>query len=143
MKIGLRHVGLIVNDAEKALKFYHGLLGFIPKADQIESDKFFQNLVGIKGAKARTIKCYSSFDNSCIELIEYIFPTAKNRIKNLNSKGFNHIALNVDNIDRCYSDLIEVGIKFLSKPTNNNSNSARVAFCVDFEGNYIELVQII
>ena len=40
MKIGLRHVGLIVNDAEKALTLYRDILNFVPRVDQIESDNF-------------------------------------------------------------------------------------------------------
>ena len=107
--ISLRHVGLIVKDIEQSYKLYRDLLGFIPEIDHVEEGFFYEHLTGIKDGKARTSKCYAG-DGSCIELIEYISHDPESRIKGLLSEGFNHIALNVENIDSlCLS------IKILSK----------------------------
>ena len=96
--ISLRHVGLIVDDIGKSLTLYEDVFGFKPQVDQIESGSFFEHLTGITSGIARTCKCYAE-DGSCIELIEYISHDAKERTKELLSSGFNHIALNIPNIE--------------------------------------------
>ena len=143
MKIGLRHVGLIVSDAEKALTLYRDIFNFIPKVDQIESDDFFQKLVGIDGSSARTIKCYSAHDDSCIEIIEYKRPDMIKRVKDINSLGFNHIAINTNNLKELCIKLKSIGLSFINEPLINHDKTAIVAFCSDFEGNLLELVELI
>lgn len=143
MKIGLRHVGLIVNDAEKALTLYRDILNFVPRVDQIESDNFFQKLVGIDGSCARTIKCYSVHDDSCIEIIEYQKPDMIQRVKDINALGFNHIAINTDDMEELCIKLKAIGLSFINDPSINNDKTAIVAFCSDFEGNLLELVELI
>ena len=101
----LRHVGLIVRDSTKALRLYSEILGFQPKIDQVESGKFFEQLTGINDAKARTIKCFSSLDNSCIEIIEFLTPVSNSRKKDLAYEGFNHIALNVKDLEAIHTKL--------------------------------------
>jgi catechol 2,3-dioxygenase-like lactoylglutathione lyase family enzyme len=140
---GLRHAGLIVNDAEKALTLYRDILNFNPKVDQIESDNFFQKLVGIDGAIARTIKCYSIYDDSCIEIIEYKTPDMIDRAKDINSLGFNHIAINTNNLKDLSIKLKAIGLSFINEPSVNLDETAMVAFCYDFEGNLLELVELI
>lgn len=139
--ISLRHVGLIVDDIEKSLTLYEGVFGFKPQVDQIESGPFYENLTGINTGIARTCKCYAK-DGSCIELIEYISHNATKRTKELLSSGFNHIALNIPNIEATVIQLKNMNIKFINPPRMNNEKTAKVAFCYDFEGNLIELVQV-
>tara|TARA_B100000768_G_scaffold71385_1_gene68418 strand:+ start:3709 stop:4140 length:432 start_codon:yes stop_codon:yes gene_type:complete len=138
--ISLRHVGLIVDDIDKSLDLYSGILGFEPKIDQVESGTFYEHLTGIKSGIARTCKCYA-LDGTCIELIQYISHGAKERTKELLSSGFNHIALNVDNLDTLHDSLRSLGLKFVNEPKLNDEKTAKVAFCLDYEGNMLELVQ--
>lgn len=138
--ISLRHVGLIVNDIEKSLGLYRDIFGFLPKIDQVESGKFYEHLTGIDSGIARTCKCFAE-DGSCIELIEYISHTEKDRVKDLLSSGFNHIAINVDDLDSLEKRLLKHDIKFINKPKLNQIKNAKVAFCYDYENNLIELVQ--
>jgi catechol 2,3-dioxygenase-like lactoylglutathione lyase family enzyme len=138
--INLRHVGLIVDDIDKSYELYRDILGFIPKIDQIEQGEFFDHLTGLKSAIARTAKCYSE-DGTCIELIQYKSLKSDKRKKHLTCDGFNHIALNVDDIDLLHMKLDSIGIEFINKPMLNFEETAKVAFCRDFEGNLLELVQ--
>lgn len=138
--INLRHVGLIVKDIDKSYELYRDILGFIPKVDQIEKGEFYEHLTGLVSGVARTSKCYSE-DGTCIELIEYQSQSSDNRHKNLTSDGFNHIALNVDDLDCLHTRLVDIGLKFINEPKLNPEKTAKVAFCKDFEGNLLELVQ--
>lgn len=138
--IGVRHVGLIVNDIDKSLKLYNDVLGFTPMVDQIEKGNFYEHITGIKHGVARTCKCYSQ-NGTCIELIQYQTESLKKREKALVCEGFNHIALDVNDIDKIYKKLKNIGIIFINPPRYNDKKTAKVAFCKDFEGNYLELVQ--
>ena len=138
--INLRHVRLIVKDIDKSYELYKDILGFIPKVDQIEKGEFYEDLTGLVSGVARTSKCYSE-DGTCIELIEYQSQSSDDRHKNLTSDGFNHIALNVNDLDSLHEKLIGIGIEFINEPKLNPEKTAKVAFCKDFEGNLLELVQ--
>ena len=138
--INLRHVGLIVKDIDKSYELYRDILGFIPKVDQIEKGEFYEHLTGLVSGVARTSKCYSE-DGTCIELIEYQSQLSDDRHKNLTSDGFNHIALNVNDLDSLHEKLIGIGIEFINEPKLNPEKTAKVAFCYDYENNLLELVQ--
>ena len=138
--ISIRHVGLVVDNIEKSYELYRDILGFTPKIDQIEKGTFYEHLTGLKSGIARTSKCFSE-DGTCIELIEYHSQSSKKRQKTLISDGFNHIALNVNDIESLYSQLINIGLEFINEPKFKYEKTAKVAFCKDFEGNLIELVQ--
>jgi catechol 2,3-dioxygenase-like lactoylglutathione lyase family enzyme len=138
--INLRHVGLIVNNIDKSLELYRDILGFIPKVDQIEQGDFFDHLTGLTSVIARTSKCYTE-DGTCIELIEFQSQSPDSRIKKFTSEGFNHVALNIDDLDTLYEKLKAIGLEFVNEPKFNAEKTAKVAFCRDFEGNLLELVQ--
>lgn len=138
--INLRHVGLIVKDIDKSYELYRDILGFIPKVDQIEKGEFYEHLTGLVSGVARTSKCYSE-DGTCIEFVEYQSQSSDNRHKNITSDGFNHIALNVDDLDFLHTRLVDIGLEFINKPKLNPDKTAKVAFCYDFENNLLELVQ--
>ena len=81
-------------------------------------------------------------DDTCIELIQYISHNAESRTKELLSSGFNHIALNIPDLEVLEKKLKNIGLIFINSPKINESKTAKVAFCYDFEGNLIELVQV-
>jgi catechol 2,3-dioxygenase-like lactoylglutathione lyase family enzyme len=139
--ITLRHVGLIVDDIEKSLDLYEHTLGFKPKVDQVESGVFYEHLTGIDSGVARTCKCYA-MDGTCIELIQYTSHNSEKRTKELLSSGFNHIALNIPDLELLENKLKKMGIKFINPPMINDNATAKVAFCYDYEGNLLELVQV-
>jgi len=138
--INVRHVGLIVNDMDKSYELYRDILGFIPKVDHVEKGEFYEHLTGLISGIARTSKCYSE-DGTCIEFIQYQSQSAESRNKSLTSEGFNHIALNVDDLDSLHMRLQSIGLEFINEPKFNPEKTAKVAFCKDFEGNLLELVQ--
>jgi len=139
--INLRHVGLIVKDIDKSYELYRDILGFFPKVDHIEKGEFYEHLTGLVLGVARTSKCYSE-DGTCIEFIEYQSQIPDSRNKKLTSEGFNHIALNIDDLDSLHKKLLSIGLEFINEPKLNPEKTAKVAFCKDFEGNLLELVQV-
>ena len=138
--ISIRHVGLVVDNIEKSFKLYKDILGFVPKVDYIEKGNFYEHLTGLKSGVARIVKCYSD-NGSCIEFIQYQSPSSKKRHKNITSDGFSDIALNVKNLESLHKKLLAIGLEFIGDPKLNPDKTAMVAFCRDFEGNLLELVQ--
>ena len=57
------------------------------------------------------------------------------------SLGFNHLALNIKEIDNLYLELKNLGLEFITKPEYSPNGKVKVAFCRDFEGNLLELVE--
>lgn len=136
---GIRHIGLVVEDAEKALSFYRDLLGFKVYWDKIEEGDFIETILAASPLRARTIKMKSA-DGCVLELLCYdssFRPSAQKLCRS----GFSHIALTVDDLDDIFVFFKEKGVEFLSQPRISPDGKAKVSFCRDFEGNFLELVQ--
>ena len=53
--------------------------------------------------------------------------------------GLNHVALQVDRVDRSFQQLVERGVRVLAAPADYED--VRVAFLADPDGNVLELIQ--
>jgi catechol 2,3-dioxygenase-like lactoylglutathione lyase family enzyme len=53
--------------------------------------------------------------------------------------GINHLALQVDDVDRAFQDLVGMGVRVLAAPANYEN--VRVAFLADPDGNVLELIE--
>ena len=58
-----------------------------------------------------------------------------------NSKGINHYAITINDIDTFYSKMIKKNFKFTTKPIISNDKKAKCTFMYDVEDNLIELVE--
>lgn len=144
MIVGGRHVGIPVFDMEKAKGFYIGLLGFTIRSDEIEEGPFLSTIIGFPEAKAHIIKATCT-GGWMVELLHYHNPhnTSKGQESKLQDVANLHIALTVDDIDAEFRRLREAGVAFISEPTISPNGYAKVAFCQDPDGNYIELVEVL
>jgi catechol 2,3-dioxygenase-like lactoylglutathione lyase family enzyme len=137
---GIRHIGIVVSDLEKALHFYGDILGFKVKRDMIESGEYIDNLSALKEVQVRTVKMAADDDN----LIEFLYYQSNPRSlkeKDICDIGYSHIAFIVENLDEEYRRLKAKNIKFNSPPQISPDGKVKVAFCRDAEGNLIELVE--
>jgi catechol 2,3-dioxygenase-like lactoylglutathione lyase family enzyme len=53
--------------------------------------------------------------------------------------GINHLALQVDDVDRAFQALVDQGVRVLTAPADYEN--VRVAFLADPDGNVLELIQ--
>ena len=137
----IRHTGIVVSDIDLAIQFYCDLLGFSVKVDQIESGKHIDRFLGLESTRVRTVKL-SLGEGSMLELLSFLNPNALlSDHRGLNSLGYTHIALTVDDIDSLYVKLKNFGCELLSKPQMSPDKKVKLCFCRDPEGNYLELVQ--
>jgi len=141
--IGIRHAGLVVKDLKEALHFYRDLLGFKIVKKMVESGEYINVVCATKDTKVMTVKLAAG-DNNLIELLCFFPPLAsKVNFKKFNTPGFSHISCTVKNIEKEYKRLKEAGIRFNSLPQESPDGYAKVVFCRDPEGNFIELVEVL
>lgn len=138
----IRHVGLVVSDIERALKFYRDLLGLKIQSTTNEKGDFISQLIAKEKVELKTVKLSADDNATRIELIEFSNPESnQNKKIELFNRGFTHIALTVNNLDELYLRLRKAGIKFNCHPKLSPNGMLKVTFCRDFEGNYLELTQ--
>jgi len=138
--INMRHTGIVVSDIDKSLYFYRDLLGFQIKKDKVESGKYIDIFLGLKNATVQTVKM-SLNDTGMIELLHYKTHEETPRETKINQIGCTHIAVTVKDLDNVYDSFIKEGIEFINLPHLSADGLAKVAFCKDPDGFFIELVE--
>ncbi len=140
----IRHAGIVVSDVEKALHFYRDLLGLTMHRDMVEEGPFVDGLLGLQNVKVRTMKMAAD-DGNLIELLYYLSPdhVRTPQKKEMPDIGASHVAFTVDDIDSLYAQLVAEGARFNAEPTVSVDGKAKVAYCYDFDGTPIELVQML
>lgn len=126
MKINLTSV--MVDNQDKALRFYTGVLGFIKKKD-------------IPLGEAKWLTVVSPEGPGDIELLlePMGFPPAVVYQKDLFDAGIPFTAFGVDDIQKEYVRLEKLGVVFKTKPTK--MGPVMVAVFDDTCGNLIQIVQ--
>ena len=128
MKIKLTSV--LVDDQEKALKFYTEVLGFIKKTE-------------IPMGKHKWLTVVSKEEQDGVELVLEPISLKQAKIfqKELFKAGIPLTAFNVDNLDKEYERLADLGVTFSMKPTE--MGATKLAVFDDTCGNNIQIFQVL
>ena len=138
----VRHVGIVVSDMEKSLKFYRDLLGLKIKSLVNEQGEFLDNMLAHENVKNKVAKLVTEQGNALVELIDSSsYGNKKDR--DFFTIGASHFALTVDDLEKTYDYLIKNGVKFTAPPQQTPDGFAKVTFCEDPDGTPIELVEVI
>lgn len=145
MITGVRHIGIVVTDMERSLRFYRDLLGLTIERNLIECGEYIDNMLSMKNVKVNTIKMSAKDKGpTLIELLEFKSHQSNSFANSEIAKiGASHVAFTVDDLDKTYSELITAGIKFNAPPQYSPDGYAKVTFCHDPDGTPIELVQVL
>ena len=136
----LRHTGIVVTDIEKSIRFYREYFGFEIQKDMVESGAYIDNFCSMKDVKVRTVKMISE-NESMIELLHFVSHPQKKNNNQINDIGCSHIALTIKNLDELYDTMKSEGIVFNCVPQIPPDGLAKVTFCKDPDGVFIELVE--
>jgi len=145
--IKLRHVGITTQNMQKALELYRDIFGLEVVWDEIEESPFIDRLSGLLDVKAHTVKLRDE-KGAMIELLHFLSHPDENcednKTKMINKIGCSHIAITVEDIDVMYDKLINIGLSFNNEPERHPDINvpAKVAFCRDFDGTLIEIVEV-
>ncbi len=143
MMKAIRHIGIVVSDLDKSLNFYRDLLGLKIVKDMNESGAYIDNISDLQGVQVRTVKMEAD-DGNLIELLCYLsHPNSPNEKRQINQIGCSHVAFTVENLDEEHNRLVQAGIQFNAPPQYSPDGYAKVTFCKDPDGSYIELVEVL
>ena len=137
----VRHTGIVVSDMDKSLKFYRDLLRLKPVIDFEEKGEFIDSVLGGSGIQVRMVKMVAD-DGGMVELLHYIsHPMSRAKNNKVYEIGPTHMAFTVESIDETYKQLSDAGVNFSSTPVVSPDGKAKLAFCQDPDGTYLELVE--
>lgn len=142
MITAIRHIGLVVNDLEKSLKFWCEVMGFTLLRQIDETGPYIDSMMGLKDVHVTTAKL-SAPDGNLLELLFFHSHPDKNRWEGRPySTGLTHIALTVDNLQETCNRLEKIGVSFLSEPQRSPDGSVKVIYATCLEGLFLELVEV-
>lgn len=125
----IQWVSVFVDDQEKALQFYTGVLGFIKKHD-----------VPAGGHRWLTVVSPEDPEGPELLLEPNENPVARTYQEGLYEQGIPALAFQVNDIDAIYLNLSDRGVRFRVPPTDQGD--ARIAVFDDTCGNWVMLCQI-
>jgi catechol 2,3-dioxygenase-like lactoylglutathione lyase family enzyme len=138
----VRHVGIVVQKIDDLLPFYRDLLGLKPVKKAHEPEEFASSLLGLSHCQLITVKLAAEEGETLIELLEFASHSGNQGADTeLTRPGITHIAFAVKNLDELYQKLTFAEIEFISPPLKSPDGFAKVAFCRDPAGNFLELVE--
>jgi catechol 2,3-dioxygenase-like lactoylglutathione lyase family enzyme len=138
----VRHLGLVVSNIDKSLEFYHDLLGLHIQGKTDEKGSFISKILSHENVELKTVKLSADDNSTRIELLQFKNPkNVKTKKNDLFEPGLTHFSLTVKNLDELYLRLKNLKIEFNYPPIISPNGTLKVAFCRDFEGNYVELIE--
>jgi catechol 2,3-dioxygenase-like lactoylglutathione lyase family enzyme len=124
----IRLTSVMVNDQDKALAFYTSILGFVKKTEVPLGEHKWLTVVSPESDEVEL-------------LLEPLgFPPARDFQKALFEAGIPLAAFHVDDIQKEFERLKELGVEFSIKPTQ--MGPAMIAVFNDTCGNNIQIVQV-
>jgi len=138
--VKIRHTGIVVTDLTSIIHFYRDLLGLkiIKRTD--EKNHFIKRICGIEEADLTTVKMATQ-DGGAIELLYYQSHLSRQPSGKIYMPGLSHIAFTVKDLEAEYRTLSKAGVHFITSPSVSPDHQTEVAFCQDFQGNFVELVE--
>lgn len=142
-EVRTRHIGLVVEDIDRALRLYRDILGLkVWKREFEPQGRYIESLVGIPGVKVEYAKLAVG-DGTLVELLQYHShpDQAPGKPYPSNRHGASHIAFTVSDLESLHAKLIAEGIHCNSKPLLSPDGKVKVLYCHDLDGIILELVE--
>jgi predicted enzyme related to lactoylglutathione lyase len=114
--------------------FYIKNFGFKVFSEKTIKGSYPDKLLCLFGTNLTYVKLKA--EEGILELIHFNNPKMS-----INYATFNHFALTVNNLEELYKKLKKQGIYFYSEPIKAPDSNVKICFCLDPEGNRIELVE--
>jgi len=140
----LRHVGIVVTETEKSIKFFKDVLDMEILIDQIETGDFIDELIGIKETIVRTVKLRDK-SNGVLELLEFHNPKANEKLNLVkpNSYGITHIAITVESADEIFRKIRNLDYETVGKPKISHDSRVKAFYTRGPENILLEIVEVL
>jgi len=144
MILNTNHTSFTVSDVERSAAFYRDLLGFKLLSLAERPREFAEIATGIPGAHLK-VAYLEVPGGHRLELIQYLSPPGVKLDTRTHNVGSAHLALNVDDLRRMYSELKAKGIRFkgepIEVPAGPNKGNLMV-YLLDPDDFTLELIQV-
>jgi len=143
MITAIRHVGLVVADLEKSLKFWCETMGFVISRQMEESGPHIDAMMGLKDVRVTTAKLAAP-DGNLLELLYFHSHSDKQHWDGKPySTGLTHIALTVKDLDETLRRLKLFGVPVTAVPQISPDGHVKGIYASGPEGVLLELVEVI
>lgn len=135
--LNAHHVGIVVDDLDDAVSFYHDALGL----DVIDEFTLAGDGIATAIDADGVVGEFAHLDSggTRLELIEYDPAGSDAHADAINQVGAKHVGFEVDDVESFYDDLPD-GADPLSEPQQVDSG-ATILFFRDPDGNFVEVVE--
>jgi catechol 2,3-dioxygenase-like lactoylglutathione lyase family enzyme len=141
----VRHVGIVVSDLDRALRFYRDGLGLAVLKAMEEKGPYLDNMLAIPNVRVTTVKLAAETGTALVELLNFHASDRDTEIADhpVDAIGPSHVAFTVSNLDETYEKLTRAGVRFHAPPQLSPDGYAKVTYCRDPDGTPIELVEVL
>lgn len=131
------HVGLTVDDLDRAVEFYRETFNFAVLSEFSVSGEAFATGVDVAGAEAEFV--HLDADGIRLELVSYEPAGGDAAAAAINDTGAKHIGFEVGDLDAFYEGLAP-SVETLSEPQTTDSGT-RICFIRDPEDTLVEVLE--
>ncbi len=135
-----RHIGIYVSDMELMKKFYMECFELIEKSQANEGGDYLRLLLNCPDIALENVK-FTDGRGMILELLKTQKGYNSVHSDLVCREGCIHIAFTVPNVDEIKRMVVRKGGEALSECLISPDGKAKVVFCKDPEGNYLELVE--
>ncbi len=148
MRFTFEHVGLVVSDIERSIRFYCDFLGLKLRSKPRVAGGPGTATGTITGFRDASIKIaeVELNENCYLELHQWLFPEGK---KDLNIQrcdvGSAHVSFIVDDVMKTYNELVAKGVRFVNppvKPSAATSGIVAASYFLDPDGNTLAMYEL-
>ena len=140
----IRHVGLVVNDLERALNFWCDVMGFSISKTMEEAGPQIDAMMGLVDVELTTVKLIAPEGGQMLELLKFHSHSNKSFWDGTPfTTGFTHLAITVDDMDETCERLKNAGVAFPAGAQVSADGSVKVIYATGPENVLIELVEIL
>lgn len=136
----IRHAGIYVHDLEKMKSFYCHNFDMQVQIHDFETGNYINTILNTSHLVIELYKLKSSA-GMILELLHIENAEKPDIDYNIYNTGCMHLAFTVPDVEQFYECFKKQGVNFLSVPCISNNKKAKVCFCQDPEGNFLELVE--
>ena len=138
----MNHTGFVVKDLERSLEFYRDVVGMKLVRRFERTGGPISQVVGYEDCHLQIALVSGDDGGHMLELLQYVHPPSADRPTEERAVlGGSHLAVEVDDIQQTYQDLLSRGAQGLNPPVDV-APGRTACYLQDPEGNWLELLQL-
>ena len=141
----LDHVAVTVSDMERSLAFYCDLLGLERASDHDLEGETISRMAGKDCVRMKVVRLLCPQTPGIhVDLQQYLEPEGKLADSKLGDVANSHFCVEVDSIQRAYTELKAKGVEFVSDPVEfdlEHEGKIGCVFFLDPDGYVLELTE--